>query len=309
MRKTMLMALILVFTLIFASAAADMSITRCMYYTDESPCDIIWWVDTGARQHCRACRNHVTDKEDPRSYVPVTEWTACSVGESGKCSVCGADYRSNAESDPTADGKILMELFMAYTMDHGAAPLTTSVSGSELKLSLTSDFISWIYDMGGSVSETLMVKTEYALSLPAGSTYAYEGSPVTPAAEVAASEYGPGALLEQFGILTIGEPYYENNQTPGKAKALVDLSVKRGQTYTLAVGFTIQGSAPERLPGDSDGDGAISLADAIALLHYCADQTESIRTDNADVDGDGAATLEDLLSLLKYLAGWDISFE
>lgn len=309
MRKTMLIALTLFFTLIFTFAAADLSITRCMYYTDERPCDIIWWADTQTRQHCRACRNHVTDKEDPRSYVPVTEWASCSVGESGACAVCGADYRSSAESDPTADEKMLMELFMVHTMDHGAAPLTTSVSGSELKLSLTPDFVSWVYDMGGYVSETLMVKTEYALSLPAGSTYAYEGSPVTPAAEVIASEYGPGALLEQFGMLTIGDPYYENNQTPGKAKALVDLSVKRGQTYTLAVSFTIEGEEPERVPGDSDGDGVIGMADAITLLNYCADPTESIRTDNADLDGDGAATLEDLLSLLKYLAGWDISFE
>ncbi len=296
MRKTMLTALSLIFSLIFTFAAADLSITRCMYYTDESPCDIIWWADTGARQHCRACRNHVTDKEDPRSYVPVTEWASCSVGESGECSVCGATYSTGGSDDPTADEKILMELFMAYTMDRGAAPLTTSVSGSELKLSLTSDFISWVYDMGGSVSETLMVKTEYALSLPAGSTYAYEGSPVTPAAEVTASEYGPGALLEQFGILTIGEPYYENNQTPGKAKTLVDISVKNGQTYTLAVGFTIEESAAAAaLPIDEvhfpdrefrdyvlsqiDNDGDCLLSDEEIA------QTKSIDTSVAGITG------------------------
>lgn len=62
-------------------------------------------------------------------------------------------------------------------------------------------------------------------------------------------------------------------------------------------------------PGDADNSNGVSLADAIAVLQYCADDSVSINTTNADVTGDGMVNEQDLLRLLQYNAGWDVTLE
>ncbi len=76
-----------------------------------------------------------------------------------------------------------------------------------------------------------------------------------------------------------------------------------GLTFTL-----VRGSASASVPGDADGDSGVSLADAIAILDYCAGGA-SINETNADVNADGAVDLRDVLLILQYLAGWNVTLK
>ena len=58
--------------------------------------------------------------------------------------------------------------------------------------------------------------------------------------------------------------------------------------------------------GDTDGDGAITSADAVLLAQYLANWKTKINLSAADVNGDGEVTAKDSVLLAQYLAGWDI---
>lgn len=281
---------------------------QCRYYTADSPCDVIWWVNSKERLHCRACRNHVEDKEDPRSYVRLTEWASCTVNEgSGKCSICGMTYKTSSSEENLE--KYLLEYFIAMGMEAGAMPVDASISGSTLEIGFARYFRNTMMEKGYLTSESLMVASEYTLTLPGGSTYAWTGEAVTPEIKLEKTDYGSGVWLEDKGLLTIGEPVYANNDKPGTATVTVDITVKRGKTYTLTKNFTIEGEAAERLPGDASGNDTVDLNDAIALLRACAGESVAISSANADVTGDGKVGLDDALLILKYMAGWNVTLQ
>ena len=67
--------------------------------------------------------------------------------------------------------------------------------------------------------------------------------------------------------------------------------------------------AGERVAGDSDGNGVLTLRDVVLVERYLAGGWDDIEIDEAaaDVDGDGAVTLCDVVLLQRYLAGgWDV---
>ena len=303
--KKLLRALLLALFCVTAALAE----TYCKYGNAESPCDIIWWVKGETREHCRACRNHVEDKEDPRSYVQLTEWQACQVDEStGKCSICGMTYK-NSSSEENLE-KYLLEYFVAMGKEAGTAPVDAKASGSTLEIGFAKYFRNAMMERGYLTSESLMVPSEYTLTLPGGNEYAWAGEPVTPEIKLEKTDYGSGVWLENKGQLTIGSAVYTNNTDPGTAAVSVEVSVKNGRTYTLTKSFTITGTAvPERIPGDVDGVKGISVDDAIALLSHLAGETVSINTANADVNGDGKVDVKDVLRILQYDAGWDVKLK
>lgn len=59
----------------------------------------------------------------------------------------------------------------------------------------------------------------------------------------------------------------------------------------------------ERLPGDVNADGAITLLDTVMLRRFLAGWTVTINKGNADVDADDAPTLKDCVRITRYLAG------
>ena len=61
----------------------------------------------------------------------------------------------------------------------------------------------------------------------------------------------------------------------------------------------------DRLPGDADQDGSVTIMDALAVLQYSVGWDVDISMSNADVDADGSATIMDALRILQYCVGWD----
>lgn len=297
--KKILCALVLFISLCFTSAMAE----SCKYYSPDSPCDVIWWVDTENRLHCRACRNHVEDKEDMYSYVQVTGWAACTLDDGGECTTCGWDYVKDSSDDEYTE-MYMLEFFYVLTEMYGYPPVEGTGSGDYLSLSFTDAYFEELEAMGIPVPERMYVSTKYTLNLPGGSSYAHTGEAVTPAVKVEASAYGPGAWMEKYGLLTIGQPTYTNNTAIGTATVKVEISVKNGKSYTLSKNFAIEKMA-ERVPGDADGDGVVGLADALAILQ----QGASVNNRNADVTGDGVADIHDALRIFQHEAGWDVTLK
>ena len=302
MKKLLCMLVILVLVGSMPAALAE----GCKYEGQGAPCDVKWWVDTAEKKHCRACFYHVEDKEDMNSHVPVTDWAPCTLDAGGECTTCGWDYVREPENDNME--KYLLEYFIAMGMEAGAMPVDVSISGSTLEIGFAKYFRNAMMEKGYLTSESLMVSSEYTLTLPGGSEYAYAGEPVTPEIELEKTDYGSGVWLEEQGILSIGNPVYANNDAPGTAMVSVDIAVKWGKTYSLTKSFTITGEvAPERLPGDADDNEGVELNDAIAILRVLSGEATSISSANADVNGDGKVDLHDVLLILQYLAGWNVS--
>ena len=73
----------------------------------------------------------------------------------------------------------------------------------------------------------------------------------------------------------------------------------------LALLFCLPAAAVTRR-GDLDGDGRITVNDAIGVLKIVAgwDVKDKFNCDVADVDCDGKIAIGDAILILKYVAGW-----
>ena len=66
---------------------------------------------------------------------------------------------------------------------------------------------------------------------------------------------------------------------------------------------------PDRLPGDVNDDGQVTLMDLVRLCKYLSGYQVEINEANSDVNGDGNVTLMDLVRLCKRLAGYQVVLE
>lgn len=66
---------------------------------------------------------------------------------------------------------------------------------------------------------------------------------------------------------------------------------------------------PARIPGDADGDGAVTILDGLAVLQYDVGWATEINVVNADVDGDGAVSILDALLILQKDVGWTVELK
>ena len=99
----------------------------------------------------------------------------------------------------------------------------------------------------------------------------------------------------------------ESGANPGDAAYFFadesDKSVMHGGGQLIIVDVAFDD--PGFIYGDVDGDGYISMADALLLARRLANWSDiDINEDAADVDNDGSITLLDLLVLLRHLANW-----
>ena len=276
---SILLAMLLVFCC--ASALAE----QCKYAGQGSPCEVKWWVDTEKKQHARACFYHVEDKEDMNSHVLVTPWEPCTPDAGGECTGCGYDY----VREPSAEDyeKYWLEMFYVYTEMMGESPLKVTESGGKLTLKLDAGFFTFLDEMGIPYTESMMVKTELSLSQVDGMW------------TVVFSEYGPGDWMQRMGLLNVGSV----NVVDGAAT--VEISIRRGDTYTLTAGSI----SPVIIPGDADGDGKIGIMDALAILQVAVGWDETINLDAADVNDSGEVDIMDALLVLQYSVGWDVELK
>ena len=64
----------------------------------------------------------------------------------------------------------------------------------------------------------------------------------------------------------------------------------------------------ERMPGDTDGDGMLSVRDAAVLVRFLVGGWNvHVDLSNADVNGDGKLTLKDVVLIRRSLAGWNVT--
>ncbi len=82
-----------------------------------------------------------------------------------------------------------------------------------------------------------------------------------------------------------------------------DITVKPEQDMTAASGVTVVAPEPECLKGDVNGDGDITLADAVTVLQILtAAQAGGAPALCADTDGDGKIGMAELSAILRKLA-------
>lgn len=281
---------------------------QCKYGSADSPCDIIWYVDGDAQKHCRACRNHIEDKEDMSSYVQLTDWEDCTVDEeTGECSVCGTDYVNEPNDENYA--MYMLEFYMMKSAENGTAPVIVSISGNTMSVEFTEDYLTFLDEFGLAYPSEMRSATVYTITTTGGDSFAYTGEEVKPEVTIDSTGKGPGAWMENMGRLSFGDVTYANNVNAGTATASVEVSVSKGETYAFAATFTIGDGASDRLPGDATGDDSVTIEDAIAILQYASGENVGIDLYNADVTGDGKVDLFDALRILQYDAGWDVTLE
>ncbi|MCR5485516.1 MAG: hypothetical protein K6F09_07970, partial [Clostridiales bacterium] len=94
----------------------------------------------------------------------------------------------------------------------------------------------------------------------------------------------------------------------------ITISLLEGNTFNIDledVTFTaVSGSVEilDRIPGDADGDGILSLLDTTSIRRWIVGGWDvTIYETNADVDRDGEVTLRDVVLIRRYLAdGWGV---
>lgn len=101
----------------------------------------------------------------------------------------------------------------------------------------------------------------------------------------------------------------EYGRVTGIAPGEVEITAQvKGSDAVASCTVTILPRTAERLPGDADGDGEVTLKDCVQITRYLAGGWDAvIDLMNADVNGDGTVNLKDVVLLRRYLAGgWGI---
>ena len=85
------------------------------------------------------------------------------------------------------------------------------------------------------------------------------------------------------------------------------------ETYVVSGSCKVSGkvtfTVSSRTPGDADGDGSVTMSDALIILQYFSGFDVRINESNADCDGDGAVTMSDALRILQYFSGFDVDLK
>ena len=237
MKRFVVCALVLMMLCLSGVALAE----HCKYGAEGS-CDVIWWVNTENKQHARACRSHCENKEDPYSYVLVSDWASCTPDEGGECTVCHWDY----EKDVTdADVEAYMVEYL-YVLGIGPA-VNMSQSGDKISLKFSQLYIDELEACGIYLPEKMYATTEYEIILKADE-YDYTGEEVRPAGIRHSNAY-VGNWLMELGVLDMSQLIYENNVEPGKATVSLTVTLDNWAgdpiVKTAVANFTILGDEPE----------------------------------------------------------------
>lgn len=102
-----------------------------------------------------------------------------------------------------------------------------------------------------------------------------------------AAKHGIKCFWWDTGDMALFDRSTSTVKYPGMIKALVGSSA----------------SAPEIIPGDADGNGAVNALDAALILKYAVGIASQLNTAAADYNGDGAVNAMDASAILKWVVG------
>ncbi len=110
---------------------------------------------------------------------------------------------------------------------------------------------------------------------------------------------GNGAFYNCYDLTDV---YYPGKQDDWEANVIVE---ERNEAITdhLRFGDEELFSAPDRVPGDVNGNGEVGIEDVVLLRRYLAGAAVGIYRQNANVNGDKAVDIFDLIRLRRFLAG------
>lgn len=114
---------------------------------------------------------------------------------------------------------------------------------------------------------------------------------------------GEGAFQGNSALTTVKLP--STITVIGKA-AFKNCSSLRSLTSYQAAD---QPPVPERIPGDADDDGMVTMMDAIVILQYDVGWNVTLNLSNSDVDADGMVTMMDAILILQYDVGWNVTLQ
>lgn len=163
----------------------------------------------------------------------------------------------------------------------------------------------YYFEVTGSVGEGFEIKITN-IGAYTGTTNAVPGAPEF--INVAEGENYEAGFIPQWtdGAAVLDDNYYVFG-TPIEVNGPHTISVGTGANY-VEVNFTISGGieppAPAVKKGDADGDGVITVGDALAALRVAAKLAEPTPELLAacDIDGSGAIEVNDALAILRVAA-------
>lgn len=112
--------------------------------------------------------------------------------------------------------------------------------------------------------------------------------------------------IDNEGIIRFEKASYSTgfNRVIGLKPGTATITAKQVNGAKATCKITVL--APERVPGDADDNGSVSINDAVLILRHAAGESVSINASNAEVNNDGVVNGMDALLLLQYAAGWDV---
>lgn len=117
-----------------------------------------------------------------------------------------------------------------------------------------------------------------------------------------------GNALEPVYTYNGGDGYIYGFRHSNIHSGKVDLYISKSpDSPGKYVSTQIFSTSPSTLRGDADGDGRVTVGDAILILKRVAGWSGIVmRDDLADSDGNGSIGVNDAIVVLKIVAGWDI---
>lgn len=104
----------------------------------------------------------------------------------------------------------------------------------------------------------------------------------------------------------VGTVTFKVNDDAAEGTYTVEAYLKSGTcTVEGSVTFTVT----DRTPGDADGDGDVTMMDALRIMQYFSGFDVTVNQSNADCDGDGAVTMMDALRIMQYFSGFDVTLK
>lgn len=102
----------------------------------------------------------------------------------------------------------------------------------------------------------------------------------------------------------------ENGVVKGIAEGETVIYVKAVDGQNIIKEVKVSVTKAKFIPGDADGDGEVTSADAVLIKKYLAGYSDlNINEEACDVDGDGEITSADVVLVLRYLAGYDVELK